>query len=222
MCVCVCVCACMCACVCVYVCVCGSVNALSECVTVFPLCFVSPARAAHSARSVMQGQVSDQNAYALGGISGHAGLFSTGGDLFNLLHTLLFAPEVSDWISSGTVKLFTTVANVSQSSRALGWDTNNYNASGYLGCGTLSSASWTHNGYTGTEVGVASERSAEYAGGNCLRSGSFLVTASSRSEVTTDPALHPSRSDRCAWTRTGSSSRCCSPIASTPTPTQPL
>jgi serine-type D-Ala-D-Ala carboxypeptidase len=100
----------------------------------------------------MQGQVSDQNAYAMGGIAGHAGLFSTAPDLFHLLHTLLFASEDDTFVNSTTVALFTTMYNASQSSRALGWDTNNYNNSDYLGCGNLSSSSWTHTGYTGTEV----------------------------------------------------------------------
>ena len=101
---------------------------------------------------VIQGQVSDQNAYAMGGIAGHAGLFSTAHDLFALLHALLFASPTDLFLNNATVHLFTTVYNNSQSSRALGWDTNNYQSSDYLGCGNLSSASWTHTGYTGTEV----------------------------------------------------------------------
>ena len=38
----------------------------------------------------MQGQVSDGNAYALGGIAGHAGLFSTAADAMRLARALLF------------------------------------------------------------------------------------------------------------------------------------
>ena len=109
-------------------------------------------RIAYLSARVLQGQVSDENAYAMGGIAGHAGLFSTAGDLHTLLHRLLFAAPADPWVNQSTVKLFTTVYNVSQSSRALGWDTNNYATSGYLGCGNLSSSSWTHTGYTGTEV----------------------------------------------------------------------
>jgi CubicO group peptidase (beta-lactamase class C family) len=39
------------------------------------------------------------------------------------------------------------VQNASQSSRALGWDTN---AGSYKGCGNWSGATFTHTGYTGT------------------------------------------------------------------------
>eukprot|EP00049_Salpingoeca_infusionum_P023339 m.11518 g.11518 ORF g.11518 m.11518 type:complete len:448 (-) comp5738_c0_seq1:1698-3041(-) len=100
---------------------------------------------------VIQGQVSDQNAYALGGIAGHAGLFSTAVDIHALTHKLLFAEASSSWINSTTVRLFTTVHNETQSSRALGWDTNN-KANTYRGCGNLSPTTFTHTGYTGTET----------------------------------------------------------------------
>lgn len=117
---------------------------------------------------VLQGQVSDQNAYALGGIAGHAGLFSTARELFTLLHTLLFASSTDPFVNATTVTKFTTVYNVTQSSRALGWDTNNYAISDYLGCGNLSSTSWTHTGYTGTEVRACFGLQLESEGFWCL------------------------------------------------------
>jgi len=45
---------------------------------------------------VLQGEVSDGNAYALGGVSGHAGLFATAAQLHELVHQLLFAPLPAD------------------------------------------------------------------------------------------------------------------------------
>lgn len=36
------------------------------------------------------------------------------------------AAEDDPWVNATTVKLFTTMYNQSQSSRALGWDTNDY------------------------------------------------------------------------------------------------
>ena len=51
-----------------------------------------------------------------------------------------------------TVQLWTKVHNVSQSSRALGWDTNNYEANTYRGCGNFSSDTFTHTGYTGERI----------------------------------------------------------------------
>jgi hypothetical protein len=103
---------------------------------------------------VMQGYVSDGNSYALGGISGHAGLFSGVGDIFTLLHRLMFAGSTDTWINATTVTTFTTVYNTTQSSRALGWDTNSYKVKPTDSrlCGGLSSSTFTHTGYTGTQV----------------------------------------------------------------------
>ena len=42
--------------------------------------------------------------------------------------------------------------NLSQSSRALGWDTNDYGANSYRGCANLSATTFTHTGYTGTQI----------------------------------------------------------------------
>jgi len=50
-----------------------------------------------------------------------------------------------------TVQLFTTIWNVTQSSRALGWDTNAVNSQ-YHFCGNLSAATFTHTGFTGTII----------------------------------------------------------------------
>jgi len=101
-------------------------------------------------RCPMQGQVSDGNAFALGGISGHAGLFSPAHDLHTLA-SLLLKPTWA-FPNKTTTKRFTTIHNRSQSSRALGWDTNDYASNSYRGCGNLSSQTFTHTGYTGTQV----------------------------------------------------------------------
>ena len=45
---------------------------------------------------MLQGEVSDGNAYAIGGVSGHAGLFATAPQLHQLVHQLLFAPLTTD------------------------------------------------------------------------------------------------------------------------------
>lgn len=64
----------------------------------------------------------------------------------------MWAPVNSKFVNQTTAKYFTTMYNVSQSSRALGWDTNDYVMNDYRGCGNLSSRTWTHTGYTGTQV----------------------------------------------------------------------
>ena len=100
----------------------------------------------------MQGQVEDSNAFAMGGVSGHAGFFSTGVDVFRLLKQLMFATDDNHFLNSTTISTFTTIYNVSQSSRALGWDTNNYQIRDYMGCGNFSQNTYMHTGYTGTQV----------------------------------------------------------------------
>jgi CubicO group peptidase (beta-lactamase class C family) len=106
-------------------------------------------------KRVIQGQVSDGNAYALGGIAGHAGLFSTATDAFTLAHTILFQQDSGKFLNATTVKLFRTEYNHSQSSRALGWNTNDPTVFDYgwgLSCHSLSAATFMHLGYTGTQI----------------------------------------------------------------------
>ncbi len=79
---------------------------------------------------VIQGQVSDGNTFAAGGISGHAGLFSNIHDLTIFMHRLMFAKENDDFLNRTTVQYFIKEYNHTQSSRALGWNTNDPGAFG--------------------------------------------------------------------------------------------
>ena len=97
---------------------------------------------------LVQGVVSDENAYASGGYAGHAGFWSTSSDTYLIAKTLMFG---NTFVKRSTVEMFTKVANLTQSSRALGWDTNDYKMNTYRGCATLSPKTYTHLGYTGTE-----------------------------------------------------------------------
>jgi hypothetical protein len=69
-----------------------------------------------------------------------------------LLKRLMFAPEnpTDGFVNKTTVKYFTTAYNLTQSSRALGWDTNDYTMNTYRGCANMSALTFTHTGYTGT------------------------------------------------------------------------
>jgi CubicO group peptidase (beta-lactamase class C family) len=96
---------------------------------------------------LVMGYVSDQNAYALGGISGHAGVFSTVGDALKFMKVWMNVEDPA-MLNATTVALFTKVANLTQSSRALGWDTNDQPAPA---CGNLSKKTFFHIGYTGTQ-----------------------------------------------------------------------
>jgi CubicO group peptidase (beta-lactamase class C family) len=99
---------------------------------------------------LLQGVVSDENAFAAGGYAGHAGFWSTTSDTYLLTKALMFGGD--SFIRHSTVELFTKAYNLTQSSRALGWDTNDYTKNTYRGCATLSSKTYTHLGYTGTET----------------------------------------------------------------------
>lgn len=97
---------------------------------------------------LIQGFVSDQNAYVLGGIAGHAGVFSTARDVLTFMSIWMDNQDPA-MLNATTVQLFTTVYNTTQSSRALGWDTN---LDPNHACGSLSPKTFFHIGFTGTQM----------------------------------------------------------------------
>jgi beta-glucosidase-like glycosyl hydrolase/CubicO group peptidase (beta-lactamase class C family) len=105
----------------------------------------------------VHGHVHDENAYSLGGVSGHAGLFSTARDLA-IFSQMLLNGGLYGWtriFKPETVALFTRRANVIPgSSRCLGWDTPSGEASGGV---YLSSTSFGHTGFTGTSLWIDPE-----------------------------------------------------------------
>ena len=99
-------------------------------------------------RRRVQGEVHDENAAALGGVAGHAGLFSSATDVSRFARCMLAggAPIVRP----ETVRMFTTREKIpAGSSRALGWDTPSQpsQSGGYFTPG-----SYGHLGFTGTSV----------------------------------------------------------------------
>jgi CubicO group peptidase (beta-lactamase class C family) len=103
---------------------------------------------------VIQGEVHDENAFVMGGVAGHAGLFSTAGDLAKFSHCLLRggAPV----FKQETVELFTRrQESPAGTSRALGWDTpSKPSQSGQY----FYPGSYGHLGYTGTSLWIDPER----------------------------------------------------------------
>src|SRR5206468_233781 len=110
---------------------------------------------------LLRGEVHDENAGRLGGVSGHAGLFSTGLDLLRfatwLLESRQGAPPLGSQrafpepkLSASLVRAFLTRQNIPPgSSRALGWDTPSENSS----AGTkMGPNAFGHTGFTGTSV----------------------------------------------------------------------
>lgn len=104
----------------------------------------------------LQGDVHDENAHALGGVAGHAGLFSTAGDL-SVFATMMLNKGTylgTRIISDSTVERFTART---AGSRALGWDT----CAGHngVGCGRyMSPRAFGHTGFTGTSIWIDPER----------------------------------------------------------------
>lgn len=75
-------------------------------------------------RGVIVGAVDDDNALALGGVAGHAGLFSTAEDVAALGQAWLDAMAGrSPWLSAATAARFAARDPTPGSERALGWDT---------------------------------------------------------------------------------------------------
>jgi beta-N-acetylhexosaminidase len=111
---------------------------------------------------LLRGEVHDESAARLGGVSGNAGLFSDAPDLARFATWLMRVraggtsgrgPGVNPpGLDSGTVVKFTTRQGIPPgSSRALGWDTPS--DSGYSSAGSkLSRRSFGHTGYTGTSI----------------------------------------------------------------------
>jgi len=102
----------------------------------------------------LRGEVHDENAYALGGVAGHAGLFSTAADLSVFAQMMLNGGEYNgvQIISKPTVELFTSRAF---GHRALGWDT----AEGDYGSGRfLGPTAYGHTGFTGTSMWIDPKR----------------------------------------------------------------
>jgi CubicO group peptidase (beta-lactamase class C family) len=103
---------------------------------------------------IIQGEVQDENASVLGGVAGHAGLFSTAEDLAILAHAMLNGGHPI--LRSSTVEFFSRrESSPDGTSRALGWDTPSApSQSGRH----FSSRSFGHLGYTGTSLWIDPER----------------------------------------------------------------
>ncbi len=103
----------------------------------------------------LRGEVHDENAFALGGIAGHAGLFSTANDVAVFAQMMINngTYEGTRIVADSTVRLFTRRA---AGTRALGWDTC---ATEHGGCGQFfSERSFGHTGYTGTSLWIDPDR----------------------------------------------------------------
>lgn len=101
---------------------------------------------------IIQGEVQDENAYVLGGVAPHAGLFSTTEDIASFAFAMMHGARI---IRPETIALFTHRDTTPGTSRALGWDTpSSSSASGKH----FGQNSFGHLGYTGTSLWIDPDR----------------------------------------------------------------
>ena len=105
---------------------------------------------------IVQGEAQDENASVLGGVAGHAGLFSTAEDLAIFAHAMLNGGHPI--LRPETVQLFSRRESAPEgTSRALGWDTPSLPMPSQSGK-YFSPRSFGHLGYTGTSLWIDPER----------------------------------------------------------------
>jgi len=111
---------------------------------------------------LIQGSVHDEGASVMGGIAGHAGLFSNASDLAKLYLMLLNKGswKGNTYFNQNTVDAFTAY-NTSNSRRGLGFDKpekNNASAKDPYPCLSASPSTFGHTGFTGTCVWADPEK----------------------------------------------------------------
>jgi len=109
-------------------------------------------------KRLLRGEVHDENAWAMGGVAAHAGLFGTATDLAVFCQALLNGGVYNHRriLKRNTLETFTQPqADPRDSSRALGWDTPSPNSSAG---NKLSRQSYGHTGFTGTSLWIDPRR----------------------------------------------------------------
>lgn len=111
-------------------------------------------------KKVLRGEVHDENTYAVGGVSGQAGLFGTAAEIFQLLRALKRAydhPEASSPFNGRLIRLFwERQSQPSGTTRALGFDTPS--EIGSSAGRFFSPKSVGHLGFTGTSFWLDLDR----------------------------------------------------------------
>jgi serine-type D-Ala-D-Ala carboxypeptidase len=112
--------------------------------------FIAPTEESSWRKKIICGEVHDDNAYVMGGVAGHAGLFATARDIHELLVCLSRCLRgVADFLPRSVLKEFLTKdESVGNPRFALGWDTpsSRRSASGAM----FSPRTVGHLGFTGT------------------------------------------------------------------------
>jgi beta-N-acetylhexosaminidase len=106
---------------------------------------------------LVQGEVHDENAYAIGGVSGHAGVFSTAPDLAAFCQMLLNGGTFGHQriVKRATIAEFTAPQALAENTRTLGWVVpTEGSSSGHY----FSAHSFGHTGFTGTSIWIDPDR----------------------------------------------------------------
>jgi CubicO group peptidase (beta-lactamase class C family) len=104
-------------------------------------------------KKVIQGEVDDENAWALGGYSGHAGLFGPAEEVYVVVNLLRehYLSKRDDYLKPDTVRTFFTRQDIVKGSDwCLGWDSRskeNSSAGRHFSRNSVG-----HTGFTGTSV----------------------------------------------------------------------
>ena len=115
---------------------------------------VSEAARSTFRQKIIQGEVQDENASVLGGVAGHAGLFSTAEDLARFAHAMLHGGHLV--LRPENIALFTRRESAPPgTSRALGWDTPSASSQSGIHFGPRS---FGHLGFTGTSLWIDPDR----------------------------------------------------------------
>jgi beta-glucosidase-like glycosyl hydrolase/CubicO group peptidase (beta-lactamase class C family) len=105
---------------------------------------------------LLHGYVHDQGAAMLGGISGHAGLFSNANDIAKIMQMILNKGQYGGerFISEGTIELFTKYQFLpTNNRRGICWDKKHpTDCNKGIGSKSSSDLAYGHSGYTGTMV----------------------------------------------------------------------
>jgi beta-N-acetylhexosaminidase len=108
-------------------------------------------------KRLVQGEVHDENAFAMGGVAGHAGVFSTAPDLAAFCQMLLNGGVYAHHLilKRATIAQFTAPQKLAKGARTLGWAVPTEGSSS----GRFFSAhSFGHTGFTGTSIWIDPDR----------------------------------------------------------------
>jgi len=108
-------------------------------------------------KRLVQGEVHDENAFAIGGVSGHAGVFSAAPDLAAFCQMLLNGGVYAHRriLKRATIAQFTAPQSLSNGTRTLGWAVpTEGSSSGHY----FSTHSFGHTGFTGTSIWIDPDR----------------------------------------------------------------